>query len=316
MQFRILGSPELYDEKRHRRIPLTSPKQRLLLGTLLARPNSPVPRERLIWELWGALPPRKARNTLNAHVSGLRKVLLEVEPERAHTPRIVARAAGYLLEARPAETDSGRFCLAVAQAQGVAQDDPRGAYDSLRRALGLWRGSALEGGSHGPVCAALVAQLEEERQQALEILFDCALRTGEHRGIIPELEELTAAHPLRERFHDQLMLALCRCGRGADAIRVYTRARQRLTAAHGGTPLLTARLEQISVQAPALFAHETERPEARKRARVTAPAAGGREIDRLRQEMNQIEAEQQTARSVVGYLTNILSGQALRTGGA
>lgn len=145
MQFRILGSPELYDEKRHRRIPLTSPKQRLLLGTLLARPNSPVPRERLIRELWGALPPRKARNTLNAHVSGLRKVLLEVEPERAHTPRIVARAAGYLLEVRPAETDSGRFCLAVAQAQRVAQDDPRGAYDSLRRALGLWRGSALEG---------------------------------------------------------------------------------------------------------------------------------------------------------------------------
>ncbi|MET7615481.1 AfsR/SARP family transcriptional regulator [Streptomyces sp. NPDC005408] len=316
MQFRILGSPELYDEKRHRRIPLTSPKQRLLLGTLLSRPNSPVPRERLIRELWGALPPLKARNTLNAHVSGLRKALLDVEPERAGAPRLVARAAGYLLEARPAETDSGRFCLAVAQAQRIAPDDPQGAYDSLRRALGLWRGTALEGGSHGPVCAALVARLEEERLQALQILFDCALRAGEHRRIIPELEELTAAQPLRERFHDQLMLALCRCGRGADAIRVYTRARQRLTAAHGGTPLLTARLEQISVQAPALFAPEREGPDGWARAHVPAPSEGRGEVARLRREMNQIEAEQQTARSVVGYLTNILSGQALRTGGA
>ncbi len=320
MQFRILGSPELYDEKHCRRVPLTSPKQRILLGALLTRANTPVPRERLVRELWGALPPKKARNTLNAHVSGLRKALSEAEPERAAAPRLVARAAGYLLEARATETDSGQFCLAVARAQRTAGDDPRGVYESLRGALGLWRGTALEGGAHGPMCASLVARLEEERQQALEILFDCALRTGQHRRIVPELEEVTAAHPLRERFHDQLMLALCRSGRGGEAIGVYTRARHRLTAEHGHTPLLSARLEQISVQAPTLFGPEPEmsetweRPVVRAR-REAAPPARSREFGRLRLEVKRNEPADPEPRSVMGYLTELLSGQALYTGG-
>ncbi|MEJ8634728.1 AfsR/SARP family transcriptional regulator [Streptomyces sp. MS2.AVA.5] len=315
MQFRILGAPELYDEKRHRRIPLTSPKQRMLLGALLARANSPVPRERLVRELWGALPPKKARNTLNAHVSGLRKALTEAEPERATTPRLVAHACGYLLQARRTEMDSGQFCLAVDQAQRMCRIDPQSAYATLRGALGLWRGTALEGGPHGPVCAALVARLEEERQQALEILFDSALRTGRHRRIIPELEEVTAAHPLRERFHDQLMLALCRSGRGGEAIGVYTRARHRLTAEHGHTPLLSARLEQISVQSPVLYGAEAETPDARTRLEAEPPPTGAREFTRPRFTVKRIEQEDPAARSVMGFLTELLSGQALHTGG-
>ncbi|MFF4227965.1 BTAD domain-containing putative transcriptional regulator [Streptomyces sp. NPDC001820] len=346
MQFRILGSPELYDEKRQRLLPLTSPKQRLLLGALLAGANSSVPREWLVRELWGALPPRKKANTLNAHVSGLRKALSELEPERTHTPRLVAWASGYILHARATETDSGQFCLAVARARKMAGDDPQGAYDTLRGALGLWRGAALAGGAHGPVSAALVTRLEEERLKSLEILFDCALRTGRHQHIIPELDKVTAAHPLRERFHDQLMLALCRSGRGAEAIGVYTRARQRIGAAGGRTPLLSARLEQISVVSPALFAAGTEIPESWARSEATAPLPTGREIDRPPYEADRPryeidgppyeadrprheidgplyeadrpryeEAEQETARSVVGYLAELLSGQALHTGG-
>ncbi len=176
--------------------------------------------------------------------------------------------------------DSGQFCLAVDQAQRMYRIDPQSAYATLRGALGLWRGTALEGGPHGPVCAALVARLEEERQQALEILFDSALRTGRHRRIIPELEEVTAAHPLRERFHDQLMLALCRSGRGGEAIGVYTRARHRLTAEHGHTPLLSARLEQISVQSPVLYGAEAETPDARTRLEAEPPPTGAREFTR------------------------------------
>ncbi|MGR8007744.1 AfsR/SARP family transcriptional regulator [Streptomyces hypolithicus] len=314
MQFRILGSPELYDETQKRRLPLAGCKQRMLLGALLARANSPVPRERLVRELWGALPPKKARNTLNAHVSLLRRALAEAEPGR-DTSRLVSHSSGYLLRARPAETDSGQFCLAVAKAQRTAAADPQGAYAMLRGALGLWRGTALEGGPHGPLSAALVARLEEERLQALEIFFDSALRTGRHRRIIPELEEVVAAHPLRERFHDQLMLALCRAGRGGEAIGVYIRARHRLTAEHGHTPLLSARLEQISLQSPALHGGETDIHGSWARVETQPPPARGGEFKHIRFKVKQYEQKEPAARSASGYLTQLLSGQALHRGG-
>ncbi|MFF3850883.1 BTAD domain-containing putative transcriptional regulator [Streptomyces sp. NPDC002328] len=287
MHFRILGSPELYDDVRRRHIPLNAPKQRLLLGALVSHPHRTVSREALVRELWGAKPPRKSASTLNAHVSLLRKALLDLEPQRAHAPRIVARGCGYLLEAAPAETDFGRFRQALARARRTAAADPDHAYATLREALGLWRGTVLEGGAHGPLCAQLAARLDEERQQALELLFDCALRTGLHRYVVPELEEVAAAHPRRERFHDQLMEALCGCGREADAIGVYHRARRHLPAGADGAPLLTARLARIG-------------------ARSLVPAAPG--ADPLG--AGRPEADQEV-HSVSGYLRELLSGQIL-----
>ncbi|MFJ9043944.1 BTAD domain-containing putative transcriptional regulator [Streptomyces sp. NPDC102347] len=297
MQFRILGPPDLYDEATGRSVPLNAPKTRLLLGTLLARPNAPVARETLVRELWGTAPPRQVPHTLNAHVSALRARLLQAEPDRHGAPRLTARAGGYALAVRPEESDAGRFHHLLGRARRTAARDPEGTYRTLCRSLALWRGPVLGGGPHGPACAGLTARLERVRQDTLALYFDCALRTGRHERAVPELREAVAAHPLDERLHDLLMLALCRCGRGPEAIGVYQRARRRLTAVHGRTPLLTARLEQISVCSPVLTDPAAEDPRAAGPARTApdrpdAPAAFA-------------------PRTVLGYLTEVLSGQVL-----
>lgn len=229
MQFRVLGRPEIYDEVGQRRVQLTSPKQRVLLGALLVHMGSPVPTEGLINELWGHNPPEKASNALQAHVSRLRQQLIEVEPSRANTPRLVARGSGYLLQARPEEVDSVQFRLQVARAQRQLPSDPHTACGLLRKALKLWRGPALDGGSHGPLCAGAAARLEEERLLALEDLCDASIRLGQHRQVVGQLEKLVAAHPLRERFRDQLVLSLQRCGRQSEARAVCDKVRRRRT---------------------------------------------------------------------------------------
>ncbi|MFJ7073624.1 BTAD domain-containing putative transcriptional regulator [Streptomyces sp. NPDC098781] len=297
MQFRILGPPELYDETRGLSVALNAPKQRLLFGSLIAQPACPVPRDELIRELWGSTPPRRAGDSLNAHVSALRRSLLQLEPERVGFPRLATVETGYVLRAVAAETDAGRFRRALAEARRTTADDPEGTYAALRRGLALWRGRVLGGGARGPAGTRLAALLERERQDALEIYFDCALRTRRHHGVLTELEDATAAHPLRERLHDQLMLALCRSGRGPEAIGVYRRARQRLASVTTHTPLLTARLEQISVCSPVLSDPSADTP---------APGHGKRVASGA-----QTAAEEPSARSVMGYLTDLLSGQVL-----
>ncbi|MFI6344264.1 BTAD domain-containing putative transcriptional regulator [Streptomyces sp. NPDC050560] len=297
MQFRILGTPELYEETGDRCAPLGAPKPRLLLATLLTRPNSPVPREVLVREMWGAEPPVRAFHSLNAHVSFLRRTLLRLEPQGRDTPRLVARASGYALRVRPGETDHGLFGRRLARARRTAAHDPEGAHATLRAALALWRGPVLGGAPYGPAFARLAAGLERDRADAMELAFDCALRTGLHERVLPELREAVAAQPLRERFHDQLMLALCRCGRPAEAIGVYQRARRDLAGVAGGhTPLLAARLEQISVCSPVL----TDPAAAPGPVGAPAPAAAFAE-----------RAADPSPRSVMGYLTDLLSGQVL-----
>ncbi|MFF0204079.1 BTAD domain-containing putative transcriptional regulator [Streptomyces sp. NPDC005017] len=290
MQFRILGPPELYDGIRRLRTPLSAPKQRRLLGALLTRPGEPIPRHELVRELWGARSPVKTANSLNAHASLLRRALGAAEPDRAGTPRLVARDSGYLLHARSDETDFGLFRSALEHARGTAVRDPEAACGPLRDALGLWRGAALEGAVHGPLAARLAARLEEEREEALELLFDCALRAGRHREIVTELEEVSAAHPLHEPFHDQLMLALCRCGREAEAIAVYRRARRHLPGGADRTPLLTARLEQIGARSAVL----------------AAPARDGGAHARAAEPV-----ELPPVLSVAGYLQELFNGKAL-----
>ncbi|MET9734663.1 BTAD domain-containing putative transcriptional regulator [Streptomyces sp. NPDC006458] len=293
MQFRILGSPELYDGIRRVSTPLSAPKQRRLLGALLTRPNEPIPRQELVRELWGVRSPVKSANSLNAHASLLRRALGTAEPERAQAPRLVARDSGYLLHVRPGETDFGMFRHGLERARTTAVQDPEGAYGLLRDALGLWRGAALEGAVHGPLGAHLAARLEEEREEALELLFDCALRAGRHREIVSELEEVTAAHPLHEPFHDQLMLALCRCGREAEAIAAYRRARRHLPGGADRTPLLTARLEQIGARSAVLAAPTALPRDGAAHARAADPV------------------EPPPVFSVAGYLQELFNGKAL-----
>ncbi|MEU1037787.1 AfsR/SARP family transcriptional regulator [Streptomyces sp. NPDC005907] len=295
MEFRILGPPEIYDEVRQRRVRLTSPKQRLLLGALLVRQGTPVATRDLIGELWGHHAPDKAANALQAHVSRLRQQLIDMEPPRASTPRLVARGSGYLLLARPEELDSVQFRSRAERGRRYLDSDPGTACRLLREALSLWRGPALAGSAHGPVCAGLAVRLEEERQQALEDFYDAALRDGRHRRMIGELQELVAAHPARERFRDLLVLALQRSGRRNEA-RALTEARR----GRGPAPVRPAPVTAEQGVDP----------------KGAGAAAQSHELLRLRRQVDRLTSEQDSLRSELARLVSLVERRSVGRGAA
>ncbi|MBM9506456.1 AfsR/SARP family transcriptional regulator [Actinacidiphila acididurans] len=247
MEFLILGSVQICDERSGVRIAPAGAKQRALLGALVVRAGQVVPADRLVDELWGDRPPAGAANALQAHVARLRR-LLPAAPGacRPQHEWLVTRPTGYALRAGCADTDAQRFHHLVAQARQAGADPGRAA-QLLRSALALWRGPALEGSGRGTICAAEASLLEESRLAALESLYDACLRAGQCERITGELEELTVAHPLRERFHELLMTALYRCGRQAEALGAYERVRRRLVHDLGVEPGpgLRTRMEAI-----------------------------------------------------------------------
>jgi DNA-binding SARP family transcriptional activator len=251
MEFRILGSVQICDARTDLRIVPVGAKQRALLGALVVKAGQVVPTGRLVDELWGDEPPANAVNALQAHVARLRR-LLPAPPagpgERQHE-WLATRPTGYVL--RPGDldvdVDARRFTRLVAEGRTLLATDPARSADVLRTALGLWRGAALEGSGRGAICSAEAALLEEGRLVALETLYDASLRAGAAREITGELEELTVVHPLRERFYELLMTALYRCGRQAEALVTYERARRRLVHDLGiePGPALRRRMESI-----------------------------------------------------------------------
>jgi len=256
MKFRILGPVEIHDERTGVRILPTGAKQRALLGALVVKSGQIVSVHRLIDELWGEQPPANATNALQAHVARLRRLLPVPEPGSGeqHHEWIVTRSLGYVLRLGRAGTDADSFHRLAAQGRAAAAADPEQAAELLRQALALWRGPALEGSVLGDICAAEAAQLEENRLTALEALYDACLRASRHGEITGELEELTTDHPMRERFYDLLMVALYRCGRQAEALSVYDRARKRLVHELGVEPgpALRGRMEAILQHDPRL----------------------------------------------------------------
>jgi DNA-binding SARP family transcriptional activator len=222
MDFRILGPLEVEDEGRL--IRLGGAKQRALLAVLLLRANEVVSRDRLIDELWGESPPETASTALQVHVSQLRKAL---GPDRIET-----RRPGYRLEVGSGELDLDRFEALLERAR---EQDPREAESGLREALGLWRGAPL-----ADLDVALArperARLEERRLTALEQRIEAELALGHGSELVAELERLVAEHPLRERPRGQLMIALYRSGRQADALEVYRRGRRLLSEELGLEP--------------------------------------------------------------------------------
>jgi DNA-binding SARP family transcriptional activator len=238
MLLRLLGPLEVLDTQGVR-VVVSGRKQRALLAVLVAHGGRPVSVDRLTRELWGAAPPANALNALQAHVGRLRRALELASGD----DRIVTGSSGYRLVLRSGETDAAEFTAAVAAAR-VANDP----IPLLRSALSLWRGAALDGCVLGDICAAEAAMLEELRLVALEFLYDASLLANRHCEVLEELVASTAAFPLRERFYEQLMVALLRCGRRADAIDVYDRARRRLAAELGVEPgpALRARAGAIS----------------------------------------------------------------------
>lgn len=249
MEFRILGSVQLYNDRAGVRIVPAGAKQRALLGALVVKAGQVVPADRLVDELWGEHPPANAANALQAHVARLRRLLPVPAPGSGepHREWVVTRPMGYVLRLGRAGTDAERFHGLVARARALAVGDPARSAGVLREGLALWRGPALEGCGRGTICSAEASLLEEGRLTALESLYDACLRAGRGQEITGELEELTTAHPLRERFYELLMGALYQCGRQAEALGVYDRARRRLVHDLGiePGPVLRGRMEAI-----------------------------------------------------------------------
>jgi YVTN family beta-propeller protein len=216
MEFRILGPLEVEDDGRL--LKLGGAKQRAVLALLVLHANDVVPRERLIDELWGGEPPDTARTALQVHVSQLRKLL--------GSDRIETRSPGYALRLEPGELDLERFQSLVAQARGL---EPAAAAGSLRQALSMWQGPPLAELEGLPFARRERLRLEELHLAVFEARIEADLGLGRHAQLVAELEQLVADNPLRERLRGQLMLALYRSGRQAEALEAY-RQGQRLLA--------------------------------------------------------------------------------------
>ncbi|HWC41673.1 MAG TPA: AfsR/SARP family transcriptional regulator, partial [Actinomycetota bacterium] len=229
MRFGILGPLEVRDGEGPVRVP--GAKERALLADLLVNAGRVVPADRLVEDLWGEDPPGNPANTLQGRVSALRRALGPAGPGL-----LVTRPPGYALDAGPDATDAARFERLVAEATALGPAEAPRAARLLEEALGLWRGPALAEFADQPWAQAEVARLEELRLAASEALVELRLAEGGHAGLVGELEGLVGAHPTRERLRGQLMLALYRSGRQADALGAYTRTREVLAEELGIDP--------------------------------------------------------------------------------
>jgi predicted ATPase/DNA-binding SARP family transcriptional activator len=265
MEFKILGPLEVLVEGR--RLELGGSKQRQLLAILLLHANELVSADRLIEELWGGSPPAAAAKGLQVHLSRLRKAL-------GRDGLLVTRSGGYSLLAAAGEIDASRFELLAARGrERLASGDVEGASADLHESLRMWRGPPLSDLTYETFAQAEIARLEELRLVALEDRIEADLAAGRDAELVGELEALVAANPLRERLRSQLMRALYRAGRQAEALAEYQDARRVLVEGLGIEP--TAALKtlerQILAQDPALDA-PGERDEPR-RLRTNLPAA-------------------------------------------
>jgi YVTN family beta-propeller protein len=194
---------------------------RALLAVLLLHRGEVVSTDRLIDALWGERASGTAAKTVQVYVSNLRKALGD--------GLLITRGHGYLLRAQAGQVDSERFeALVLDGRRRLAAGDARGARERLREALALWRGPPLGDLAYEPFAQSAIARLEEARLEALEDRIDADLAIGELAGLVGELEVLVDEHPLRERLQGQLMLALYRSGRQADALERYQQARREL----------------------------------------------------------------------------------------
>src|SRR3954451_13457679 len=223
LEFRMLGPLDAVEDDRP--LALGGAKQRGLLAVLLLHANQAVSSDRLIDELWGESPPATAGKIVQVYVSRLRKQFGD--------GRLLTRPSGYLLRVDPGELDLARFERLVAEAR---EEDAVAAGAQLRAALELWRGPPLADLAYEGFAQAEIVRLEELRWAALELRIDADLAAGRAPELVGELESLIAAPPLRERLRAQLMLALYRCSRQADALGAYRQARRELADGLGLEP--------------------------------------------------------------------------------
>jgi DNA-binding SARP family transcriptional activator/WD40 repeat protein len=219
---------------------ISGPARRLLFAALVSRAGRTVPPDVLVEDLWGHVPPRTAAKTLQSHVVRLRDDL-------GRDPALVTDRAGYRLELGPEDVDAGCFEASVRRAaQRSAAGDPAGALGEFDAALALRRGDAYEEFADAPFCVSERLRLFEMRAHAEEERTDAALALGQSGELVADLEKRLDAAPYRERTWEQLVLALYRAGRQADALGAYGRARRTLADDLGVDP--GPRLQQLEQQ--------------------------------------------------------------------
>jgi predicted ATPase/DNA-binding SARP family transcriptional activator len=215
VRFRVLGPLEVVVDGSA--VPVGGPRAGSILSVLLVEAGTIVSRERLIDEVWADDPPATAVSAIQVHISGLRKLVGSA---------LRTYGTGYALHVTPEQVDAARFEALLGEAGRM--DDPAGHARLARAALALWRGDPFAGVPPVPTVAAAQARLSELRLQAIEERVDADLALGRHVELAAELTELSIANPGRERLAGQLMLALHRAGRSADAISALARVRHAL----------------------------------------------------------------------------------------
>ncbi|MEU9795719.1 BTAD domain-containing putative transcriptional regulator [Streptomyces sparsogenes] len=242
-------------------------RQRCVLAALLVDANRVVPTEQLVHRVWADRPPQRALNTLYSCISRLRRALAPVAEE----VRIARQPGGYLLSADASAVDLHRFRRLVAEA-GAAEGDEHAAA-LLEQALGLWRGDAFAS-VDTPWFNALRATVDQERLAAELRLADIRLRHGHHAELLPELSARAERHPLDERVVGQLVTALYRSGRVADALNRYEDVRRRLADELGTDPgpALRRLHQQVLTADPDLSAPAPTPPPAAGSTARPAPA--------------------------------------------
>jgi DNA-binding SARP family transcriptional activator len=215
MEFLLLGPVEVRDGERL--LPIGGAKQRALLADLLLHTGDVVSTDRLIDDLWGSEPPPTAPKMVQVFVSRLRATL-----EGDGAGRVLVTAPpGYLMRVESEQLDLRRFETLVAAGRAALVIDPGRAASDLREALALWRGAPLANVAGEPFAQLAIPRLEEMQLLATEDRVDADLALGRHGEVVGELRDLVAQNPLRERLRAQLMLALYRSGRQAEALETY-----------------------------------------------------------------------------------------------
>ncbi|MGW1848247.1 AfsR/SARP family transcriptional regulator [Streptomyces sp. NPDC001966] len=358
-EFRILGPVEVHDDRTGRRVVPSGTKQRTLLAALVVEAGRTLTVDRLADELWGDEPPQRAANAVQAHVARLRRML----SDSGDGDWISTEPMGYLLRLGNATTDAQRFQRLSAEGRAAASTDPAHAAELLERALAVWRGPALQDCLRGPLCAAEAERFEEHRLATLEKLYETRLhetrsdetqlretqlhetqlretrllRSAPLDDVTGELERLTYEHPLRERFYDLSMVALCLAGRPAEALGVYERARKVLLHTLGVEPgpALRARMEATIRHSPFADLGTTPPPHGPPHGPAHGASGGtpssapggisdvaalldlGGTVARLRERVDELSREQGTLLRRIDELAAAASGgaQSLEYGG-
>ena len=298
MELRILGPFEVCDDSGHE-VAVPAGRERALLAVLLLRRGEVVSMDALVDALWGDEAPSTAVKAVQGYVSHLRRTLESVPGAR---DTLITQPPGYLLRVAEEAVDARRFEALAADGWRALEDDPEAALAIFGEAIALWRGPALADFAFAEFAQREIRRLEELRLETIEGRFEAMLRLGRHGAVVAELETSVAEHPLRERLRGQLMLALYRSGRQAEALDVYRNGRRLLADELGldpGTEL--QRLEKaILVQDPALDAPEQKAR--RGRPGTLPPEARSRRFRRRELVMGSLLALVAVAAAALGYV--------------